>query len=177
MTLTSALQDIQQTTLAAVRGLLRKLEYLAHLQDRAGDYSHWGMSRVHGDPATQEALAQAHRSILSRVLATPISRLLEDVEKSSETAGVPAELYAHNLAHRKPPMLPPDPGAGSELHLKSVLHALSSLLKARNQDANSLPTSWPPPPPGQSLLPPADSVRCEAAPVKADGVSKQALQS
>ena len=174
MTLSSALQDIQQTTLAAVRGLLRKLEYLAHLQDGHRGYSHWGMTRVHGDSAAQQALAQAHRLVLSRVLATPISKLLDDVEKSSESAGMPPEVYAHRLARRNPPMLPPDPGAGSELHLKSVLHALSSLLKVRNQDA-SLPTSWPPPPPGQSLLPPGDNAGCEAPPARADGASKRSL--
>jgi len=172
MTLTSALQDIQQTTLAAVRGLLRNLEYLAHLQDGRGGYSHWGVARVHGDSAAQQALAQAHRSVLSRVLATPISKLLEDVEKSSEGAGVPPEAYAHRLARRNPPMLPPDPGAGSELHLKSVLHALSSLLKVRNQHA-SLPTSWPRPRLGQSPLPPGGSAGCEAPPGRADGASKR----
>ena len=169
MALFSALEDVQQTTLSAVRGLLRKLEYLAHLQDTRGGYSHWGMARVHGASAAQHALAQAHRSVLSRVLATPISRLLDDVAKSSESAGVTPEVYAHRLARRNPSMLPPNPGPGSELHLKSVLHALLSLLKLRNQPA-SVATSWPPPPLGQSLLPPGDSVRCEAPPAKADGV-------
>jgi len=163
MTLASAIEDIQKTTLAAVRGLLRKLEYLAYLQDKRGNYSHWGISRVHGNPAAQQALAEAHRLALSRVLAAPLSRLVEDVEKSSESAGLPPEVYAQRLVRRNPSMLPPDPGAGSEPHLKSVLHALSSLLRARNRDA-SLPASWPPPPPGQSLLPPADSAGCEAPP-------------
>jgi len=161
MTLASALQDIQQTTLAAVRGLLRKLEYLAYLQDKRGRYSHWGISRTHGDPAAQPALAEAHRQVLSHVLQTPISRLLEDVEKSSNSAGVPPELYAERLVRRNPSMLPPDPGAGSEPHLKSVLHALLSLLRAQNRDA-SPPTSWRLPPLGQSLLPPGDSAGCEA---------------
>lgn len=170
MTLSSALQDIQQTTLAAVRGLLRKLEYLAHLQDGRRGYSHWGVAHVYGDSAAQRAWAQAHHLVLSRVLATPLSRLLEDVEKSGENEGLTPEAYAYRLAHRNPPMLPPHPGAGSELHLKSVLHALLSLLKVRNHDA-SLPTSWLPQQPGRSLLPPGDSVRYEARPGRADAES------
>jgi len=170
MTLVSAFEDIQQNTLAAVRGLLRKLEYLAQLQDKPGGYSHWGMNRVHGASAAQQALDQAHHSVLSRVLSTPLSRLLEDVEKSSKSAGERAEIYAHRLARWNPSMLPPHPGAGSELHLKSVLHALLSLLKARNQDA-SLPTSWPPLPPGRSLLPPGDSAGYEAPPGRAGAES------
>ena len=165
--LISALQDIQETTLAAVRGLLRKLEYLAYLQDRRGSYSHWGISRVHGDAAAQQALAEAHRQVLSHVLQTPISRLLEDVEKSSSSAGLPAEVYAQSLVHRTPSMLPPEPGAGSEPHLKSVFHALLSLLRAQSRDA-SVPTSWRYPPLGQSLLPPGDSAGCEAPPGTAD---------
>jgi len=44
---------------------------------------------VHGGSAAQEGLAEAHRSVLSNVLATPIQELLEDVEKSSESAGCP----------------------------------------------------------------------------------------
>jgi len=170
MTLASALEDIQQNTLAAVRGLLRKLEYLAQLQDNKGGYLHWGMSRVHGDSRAQQALGQAHHSVLSRVLSTPLRSLLEDVEQSGESAGLAPEAYAYRLAHRNPPMLPQHPGAGSEAHLKSVLHALLSLLKARNRDA-SLPTSWPPRQPGRSLLPPADSAKYEAPPGRADAES------
>jgi len=172
MTLASALQDIQQTTLAAVRGLLRKLEYLAYLQDKRGSYSHWGMSRIHGEPSAQQALAEAHRLALSQVLQTPISRLLEDVEKSSKGVGVLPEAYAQSLVHRNPSMLPPDPGAGSEAHLKSVLHALLSLVKAQSRDA-SLPTSWQRPPLDRSLLPPGDSARCEVPQGRADEESRR----
>jgi len=142
MTLSSALQDIQQTTLSAVEGLLRKLEYLARLQDRHGEYSHWGMARTYGQSAAHQDLAQAHRSVLSRVLTTPISYLLEDVEKSSEIIGFGPEAYVRSLASREGPMLPPEPGAGSERHLKSVLQAISSLLRVRNQDGR-LPSSSP----------------------------------
>jgi len=171
MTFSSALQDIQETTLKAVRGLLRKLEYLSDLHDERGGYSHWGVSRIYGEFSARRAMAQAHRAMLSRVLATPIRNLLEDVEKSSETAGMPPQAYVERLSGTSPHLLPEEPGAGSARHLSSVLHALSSLLQARQPSANS-PTSWPPPPLGQSHLPPGDTARPAPRPEREDGASK-----
>jgi hypothetical protein len=131
MTLSSAFESVQQVTLHAIEGLLRKLEYLASLQDREGSYSHWGITRVYGSAATQDALSHAHRSALSSVLATPIAGLMDDIQKSSASAGVSQDAYVEGLARRDPRMLPTNPGAGSELHLSSVVHALSSLMKAK----------------------------------------------
>jgi len=47
MTLKSALQDVKETTLAAVSGLLGKLAYLASLRRGQDGYQHWGMSLMH----------------------------------------------------------------------------------------------------------------------------------
>jgi hypothetical protein len=138
MTLSSALDNVQQVTLHAIEGLLRKLEYLASLQDKKGGYEHWGISRVYGTTAAQEALSKAHRSVLSSVLATPISDLVNDIQKSSSSAGVSEDAYVRGLDNGDPRMLPPNPGAGSELHLHSVIHALSSLLKAKGQKAEGV---------------------------------------
>jgi hypothetical protein len=138
MTLSSAVESVQQVTLHAIEGLLRRLEYLASLQDQSGGYAHWGITRVYGGKATQEALSQAHRSVLSSVLATPIAHLMVDIQKSSASAGVPEDAYLEGLTSPNLKMLPPNPGAGSELHLNSVMHALSSLLKAQaNTDGHS----------------------------------------
>ncbi len=171
MIFSSALQDIQETTLKAVRGLLRKLEYLAALHDERGSYSHWGVSRIYGEFSARRAMAQAHRAILSRILATPIRNLLEDVEKSSETAGTAPQAYVERLSGAGPRLLPAEPGAGSARHLNSVLQALSYLLRARRPNANS-PTSWPLQPPGQSPPRPGDSARPAPQPVRADGASE-----
>ncbi|HEX8817159.1 MAG TPA: hypothetical protein VF753_16800 [Terriglobales bacterium] len=137
MTLSSAFENVQQVTLHAIEGLLRKLEYLASLQDKKGGYEHWGITRVYGSSAAQEALSKAHRTVLSSVLATPISNLMDDIQKSSSSAGVSQDAYVQSLASDDPRMLPPNPGAGSELHLHSVIHALSSLLKARAHKADA----------------------------------------
>ena len=134
MTLYSALEDLQETTLRAFTGCLIKLEYLSGLRDKEGTYDHWGLTRVHGDLAARRALARAHRSLLSKVLAMPFRNLLEDARQSGEVAGLPPAAYAERLAATN--LLPQEPGAGSARHLSSVLHALSSLLKSPGSDAN-----------------------------------------
>jgi hypothetical protein len=135
MGLYSALEDLHETTLRAFAGCLNKLEYLAGLR-KGGSYEHWGLSRVYGDLAARKALARAHRSLLSKVLAMPIRKLAEDAKQSSKVAGIPTDAYVERLANASPGLLPQGPGAGSARHLSSVLHALSSLLKNRAGDAN-----------------------------------------
>ena len=135
MTLKSALEDLSYTTLEAIVGCLRKLEYLAGLRSREGDYAHWGLSKVHGQTPARKALSTAHREVVSEVLSTPLGTLLEDVEKSSELAEVDTERYLTELAHRGSELLPSDPGAGSTRHLSSVLHALLGLERTRERNA------------------------------------------
>jgi hypothetical protein len=135
MTLKSALEDLSHTTLEAVAGCLRKLEYLAGLRAREGYYSHWGFGKVYGRTTANKALGTAHREVASEVLSTPLGTLLEEVEKSSAMAGVDPEQYLGDLAQRDSTLLPSDPGAGSARHLRSVLHALLGL--ERNRQRNS----------------------------------------
>ena len=87
MTLKSALQDLRQTTLAAVSGLLAKLAYLGSLRRREGGYEHWGMSLVHGEESSERALRTAHTEVLSKVLRTPISDLEQDLSASTAIRG------------------------------------------------------------------------------------------
>lgn len=143
MTLHSAIEDLQETTLRAFAGCLNKLEYLAALRDKGGGYEHWGLARVYGDLAAKKALARAHRSLLSKILAMPIRKLAEDAKQSSENAGIPTVDYVERLATASPNLLPQGPGAGSARHLSSVLHALSSLLKNPKEGANPPTGSQP----------------------------------
>lgn len=146
MTLTSALENLQQTTLQAVAGWLRRLEYFSGLRDKTGGYSHWGLARVYGDLAAKRALAEAHRNTLSQVLAMPMRALIKDVEQSSQCAEVPPAAYVERLCNSGKNLLPAGPGAGSARHLSSVLHALSTLVKSLPGDAT--------PPDGSQLPPP-----------------------
>jgi hypothetical protein len=131
MTLTSALEDLRSTTLRTIVGGLRRLEYLSGLREGSGNYSHWGLARVHGELAAARALAEEHRQVVSNLLAMPISHLLKDLEESSQQAGVPALTYLRRLHAGGQSLLPAEPCAGYGPHLSSTLHALSCLVKAR----------------------------------------------
>src|ERR1700746_2906585 len=86
MTLKSALQDVKETTLSAISGLLAKLAYLASLRQAKGRYEHWGMESVYGAESTERALKAAHSEVVSRVLRTPLEQLSEDLEQSSSSS-------------------------------------------------------------------------------------------
>lgn len=131
MALRSALEDLRDTTLRKVSGLLARLDYLSRLRTKGGLYSHWGLSRVHGESAASEALTQAHQSAAAGVLRTPLRKMVQDAEVSSAMQGVSAEQYTRQLQDRVPELLPPTPSAGSARHLKSVLRVLSYLTRPR----------------------------------------------
>jgi hypothetical protein len=153
MTLKSALEDLSQNTLRALDDGLKRLEYLGSLRKLRGGYWHWGFSKLHGEAAARKAFHEAHRAAVSEVLCTPLRTLLQNVESSSNNAGVDAKGYLENL--RKAQLLPENPGAGSLRHLNSVLHALWGL--ERNRKLNAIPRALtPPPPPDQSPRHPED---------------------
>jgi len=129
MTLHSALEDLRETTLKALTGLLQRLEYLSRLRDAGGNYTHWGLARMHGELAAAKALAHEHRALMAKILATPMQCLLEDLEECSRRAGIPQAVYLKHLSELY--LLPPDPGGGTARHFNSVLSALSNLSEAR----------------------------------------------
>jgi hypothetical protein len=138
MTLKSALQDVKETTLAAVSGLLGKLAYLASLRRSQGRYEHWGMEVVHGPESSERALRTAHAEVVAGVLRTPLASLEEDLQESSAGSGVSAHTYVDGLRERFEDLLPgerKDTPAAS--HLNSVLVALSSLEKNRGRATRS----------------------------------------
>ena len=138
MTLKSALQDVKETTLAAVSGLLGKLSYLASLRRGQAVHRHWGMSMVHGPESSERALKAAHSEVLAEVLQTPLAALVDDVRESSQGSGVPADSYVEDMQGQFEDLLPgerKDSPAAS--HLNSVLVALSSLQKSRGRATRS----------------------------------------
>ncbi len=144
MTLKSALQDLRETTLAAVSGLLAKLRYLGSLR-REGGYLHWGMSLVHGEEASERALKAAHGEALSTVLRTPIPDLVEDLRESSENSKKTTGAYVEDMRQQFSELLPSPQDAASARHLNSVLVALSSLEKNQKRAIPSA-SSQPPQP-------------------------------
>jgi hypothetical protein len=130
MSRNSALEDLRATTLKAFAGTLKKLEYLVGLRDAEGTYSHWGLAKVHGELAATRALEQEHRQLVSKILATPLPRLVAEVQKASHLAGETPAAFVERL-RRLQGLLPPEPGGGCEQHLNSVMEALSSLTKSQ----------------------------------------------
>jgi hypothetical protein len=147
MTLKSALQDLRETTLAAISGLLAKLAYLGSLRRREGGYLHWGMSLVHGEEASNRALKAAHTEVLSAVLRTPISDLVEDLRESSQSSRKTADDYLEGMREQIAELLPSPEDTASARHLNSVLVALSSLEKTQKRATPS--ASLPPQPPAR----------------------------
>jgi len=132
MTLKSALQDVKETTLAAVSGLLGKLAYLASLRRAEGRYEHWGIKAVHGAESSERALKTAHGEVVASVLRMPLARLEDDLQESSRNSGVAARAYIEGMRETFDDLLPGDRRDSPEAsHLNSVLVALSSLEKNR----------------------------------------------
>jgi hypothetical protein len=131
MTLKSALQDLRETTLAAVSGALARLAYLGSLRRREGGYLHWGMSLVHGEDSSERALKAAHTEALAAVLRTPLPELVEDLRASSQDSEKNPAAYVEGMREQFSELLPSPQDAASASHLNSVLVALSSLEKNR----------------------------------------------
>lgn len=138
MTLKSALQDVKETTLAAVSGLLGKLAYLASLRRSHGRYEHWGMQVIHGIEPSERALRTAHTEVVSGILRTPLASLEQDLTESSQGSGFSAHAYVEEMRDRFDDLLPGErKGSPAADHLNSVLVALSQLEKNRGHATRS----------------------------------------
>jgi len=138
MTLKSALQDVKETTLAAVSGLLGKLAYLGSLRRSRGRYEHWGMETIHGPESAERALRTAHAEVMAGVLRTPLATLVEDLQESSQESGVSAQAYMEGMREHFDDLLPGERrDTPTASHLNSVLVALLSLAKNRGRATRS----------------------------------------
>ena len=133
MRLKSALEDFETNTLGAVPGLLGRLFYVGRLQDGNevgnGRYQHWGLARVYGEDAAQNAIRASHRILLSAVLKKPLAVLVKDARASCSNEHLTERefLASLTLGHAAPKPLSP----ASRAHLSSVLSALSALVESR----------------------------------------------
>ena len=138
MTLKSALQDVKETTLSAITGLLARLAYLGSLR-RHGRYKHWGMEVVHGQEASERALRAAHTEVLGSVLRTPLATLEQDLQESGEYAGVRPREFADEMQGKFEELVPEGrENTPSSSHLNSVLQALLSLERNRGRATRSI---------------------------------------
>lgn len=133
MRLRSALEDFEENTLGAVPGLLGKLSYLGALHDGNGAYNHWGLEKVYGKDVARGAMSASHRTLLSKILKTRLAVLLDDVRTSSANQHLAAREFLFSLSSA--PSLPKSPSSASQVHFRSVLHALLALAETQH-DAN-----------------------------------------
>jgi hypothetical protein len=131
MTLKSALQDLRETTLAAISGVLARLAYLGSLRRKDGAYTHWGLMQVHGEESSNRALRVAHSEALSTVLRTPIAELEADLPQSNTEGEKTPGAYIEDMQEQFNQLLPSPKDEVSARHLNSVLMALSALEKNR----------------------------------------------
>lgn len=136
MPLKSAYEDLLGRTFSKIQGVWARLKYVAELRSNDGRYSHWGFERAHGAHAAQSAFARVHKSLIETVLRTKVSSLQQDLNNSSDQAGVSPGSYVSSLMASREHLLPASSPAWSRLHLQSVLQTLSVLTipaKARHQ--------------------------------------------
>jgi hypothetical protein len=141
--LKSPLEDFESTTLGAITGLLAKLRYIAKLHDGHGNYSHWGMARIHGREAARRAIRTSHAIVLTQVLRTPLRELDEDLRRSASGRQVTTAAFLASLRKLARQALPDRSLPASEKHFKAVLDALSALLESPTRA--SRPGASPPP--------------------------------
>ena len=134
MTLKSALEDIKETTLSAVSGLLGKLVYLASLRRAQSRYQHWGMEAIHGADSSERALKAAHSEVVTEVLRMPLESLTEDLEQSCQASGLDPQSYVEQMQDCFDDLLPQGKqNTPTSIHLNSVLVALSCLERNRER--------------------------------------------
>jgi hypothetical protein len=138
MTLKSAVEDVKETTLAAIQGLLGKLVYLASLRHGGDRYEHWGIENVYGGESSQRALKSAHAAIVTSVLRTRLVFLVDDLKQSCAPSGVSGFTYVEGMRGNLEDLVPGEPrNSPAAKHLNSVLAALSSLEKNRGRTTQS----------------------------------------
>ena len=138
MSLKSAVQDIKETTLSAVSGLLGKLAYLASLRRGHNAYQHWGMQLIHGKDASERAIKAAHSEVVAGVLRMPLEALTEDLDLSSRNSGLDRKSFLEQMRGCFDDLLPEGKqNTPSSTHLNSVLVALSTLEKNRGRATRS----------------------------------------
>ena len=139
----SAFEDITSRTLPKIQGLLAKLLYVAELRSDDGSYQHWGHARMHGEAASQAALARVHAELYAQLLRTPIPDL---VVGGSEEMFREWQRQVARLLELKSKVVPVNSNNWSTLHFNSVVLALR-MLSAADMGSTRPAASRPQPPP------------------------------
>jgi hypothetical protein len=119
-------------TLKAIPCFWTRLRYLGGLRRRNGNPSHWGLERVHGQNAAEQAIRDAQQAVFAQVLRRPLKELLEDGRLSAAEGGLACVQFFESLSEQKKTLLPETLGGGPARHFNSVLMAMSALSQAHS---------------------------------------------
>jgi hypothetical protein len=125
----STFDDFNRTTLASVPGVFGKLDYIAGLRDENGQYQHWGLARVYGEEAAQQAIAEAHRTLFLQLLRMPLRDLVKDLPDAEAARKKGLRPFLEDVKSRSDRFIPADLGGGSARHFNSVIDSLLALVK------------------------------------------------
>lgn len=127
----SPAEDFSGRTLAAVPGVLGKLEYVSGLRSDSGTYPHWGLTRTYGEATANQTVAGAHADLFIEVLRTPLSKLAEEMQRQAAERGLKTADYTAAMAQLGERLIPQSLRGGSQRHFSSVLRSLSALANAQ----------------------------------------------
>lgn len=133
----SPLQDFVQRTMSSLQGVWAKLNYIRELRRDDGSYEHWGFSRVHGEAACQQTIADAHSELALELLRTPMPELSEQVKASADILGASITELAEGSYRDEQRLIPKDLRGGSRKHIHSVLLAARFLSRQIVQQENT----------------------------------------
>lgn len=84
----AAVRDLENRTLANIRGELTRLVYLSSTRDyNTGEYQHEGLAQRFGAEAAQRALARCHETAFHDLLYTSLAGLVGQLETYIESTG------------------------------------------------------------------------------------------
>lgn len=88
----AAIQDLENRTLAELRGGLTKLVYLSSTRDyNTGEYQHAGLADRFGSESAGRALARCHEAAFRELLYTSLADLVNQLALYIESTGAARE--------------------------------------------------------------------------------------
>lgn len=121
------------TTLNAISGIWTRLKYLGALRRENGAPSHWGLARVHGQNAAENAVRDAQRAVFAQLLRRPLKELLEDGTLSAAREGLNSHQFFEALGEEKKALFPETLASASARHFNSVMVAMSALSQTHSR--------------------------------------------
>lgn len=117
----SVFQDFMKRTLNLLNGVWSRLNYIRELKTPDGSYEHWGLSKIYGERAAHDAIADIHSELYLQLLRTPLQELHEQLSLAAEDANCSRRELIDQLLQQRKRIMPADLRGGEPEHFRSVL--------------------------------------------------------